>query len=338
MAKRDYYEVLGVPRTATADEIRNAYRKLARQFHPDVNKSPEAPKRFTEVQEAYDTLSDEPKRKLYDQYGHADPRAAAAGAGPGGAHYSWTGAGSPGGRMDIDSEDLSSMFEAFFGGRGGEGFGVGPGVGGMGGMGGGASRAKARRAKPRQPEPQTIEHEITIPFMTAAKGGSEQLRISVDGKTRTLDVTIPRGIADGARLRVRGGADGADVILRIKVGEHPLFRRSESRGGKAEGLDLFLDLPLTIAEATLGATVSVPTLDARVELTVPPGSASGRKLRLRARGLEDAKANKGDLYAVVKIVAPDGQRLDADETATLKRIADKFPSPRAGPEWTAGAA
>src|SRR5262249_17289420 len=161
------------------------------------------------------------------------------------------------------------------------------------------------------------EHEITVPFMTAAKGGSEQLRVSVDGKTRTLDVTIPRGIGDGARLRVRGGADGADVILRIKVGEHALFRRSGARGGKAEGLDLDLDVALSIAEATLGATVGAPTLDGRVELTVPPGSASGRKLRLRSRGLEDPKGAQGDWYAVVRIVAPDGQRLEADEAATL---------------------
>lgn len=342
MAKRDYYEVLGVPRTATADEIRKAYRKLARQYHPDVNKSPEAPTKFTEVQEAYDALSDEQKRKLYDQYGHAEPRPAGAGAGgPGtGAHYNWSGVGGPGGRMDIDAEDLSSMFEAFFGSRGGEAGGFGVGMGGVSGMGGGSGRGRAKRSRARQPEPEAeaVEHEITVPFMTAAKGGSEQLRISVDGKTRTLDVTIPKGIADGARLRVRGGADGADVILRIRVGEHPLFRRSEARGGKAEGLDLYLDLPLTIAEATLGATVSVPTFGGRVELTIPPGSASGRKLRLRGRGLEDAKANKGDLYAILRVVAPDGQRLSAEEAAALTRIAEKFPGPRTGPEWTAGAA
>src|SRR5438045_2762408 len=118
MAKRDYYEVLGVARTASADEIRKAYRTLARQLHPDVNKSPDAQKKFTEVQAAYDILSDEQKRKMYDQFGHAEPRAAGAGAGgPGGAgaHYTWTNVGGGGAGVDMDMEDLGSMFEAFFG-------------------------------------------------------------------------------------------------------------------------------------------------------------------------------------------------------------------------------
>lgn len=322
MAKRDYYQVLGVGRSATPDEIRKAYRKLAREFHPDVNKSPDAQKKFTEVQEAYDVLSDDKKRKSYDQFGHAAE--SAAGAGPGrGAHYTWSNVG--GGRPDIDSEELGSMFDAFFGGRGGD----------MGGMGGGRPRGGRRPGRAqRAPEPEAVEQDLDITFMTAVRGGTEHLRMSVNGKSRSIDVTIPRGIASGAKLRVRGDDDVGDIILRIRVGQHPVFRRVEHPGAVAdEGLDLYLDLPLTIAEATLGATVTVPTLETPVHLTVPPGSASGRKLRLRGKGVEDSKGTRGDLYAVVKIVPPDGKSLSHAEVEHLRAIADHSPAPRSGPNW-----
>jgi len=328
MAKPDYYQVLGVARTATADEIRKAYRKLARQFHPDVNKSADASKKFNEVQEAYDILSDEPKRKMYDQVGHADFRP--QGAGGGAPHYTWSNVGGGGARNEVDSEDLGSMFEAFFGGRGGN-FGGG----GMGGMGGGRGRAGRRPGRATSPaESPPVETQLDVAFMTAVKGGTERLRIDAGGKVSTIDVTIPKGIADGGRLRVKGGGGIGDVILKVRIGEHPLFRRTESRGvGGAQGLDLYLDLPLTIAEATLGATVPVPTLDGTLELTVPPGTASGRKLRLRGRGIEDAKGVKGDLYAIAKIAPPDGRSLTPEEAAALRGIAARFPGPRAGHDW-----
>lgn len=333
MAKRDYYEVLGVSRTASAEEIRKAYRTLARKFHPDVNKSPDAQKRFTEIQEAYDLLSDEQKRKMYDRYGHAGTQGAAAGGrggagggggAPGGGHYTWSNVGGPGGRADVDVEDLGSMFEAFFGGRGGD-------YGGMGGMGGGRTRGQRRRREPEAP-PAT-EAELEIGFMTAVRGGTERLRLQSDGRTKTIEVTIPKGVADGARLRVKG--EDGDVILRLRVGEHPVFRRTESRTGSATGgpLDLYMDLPLTIAEATLGAQVSVPTLDGAIELTVPPGTACGRKLRLRGRGVEDAKGAKGDLYAVAKIVPPDGRKLSPEDAAALRRISEAAGNPRVGQDW-----
>jgi DnaJ-class molecular chaperone len=224
------------------------------------------------------------------------------------------------------------MFEAFFGGKGG---GQGGGFG-MGGMGGGAPRGrtgggKARKATRAAPaEPEAIEHELDITFMTAAKGGTEPLRLSTEGKARTIEVKIPRGTPDGARLRVRGGADGQDIILRIKVGPHPLFRRTE-HGVGPQGLDLYLDLPLSIAEATLGAHVTVPTLDGSVELRIPPGTGSGRKLRVRGQGLEDAKGARGDLYAIIKIVPPTGEALSPQDAAALRRIAEAGPNPRA--DW-----
>jgi DnaJ-class molecular chaperone len=337
MAKRDYYDVLGVGRSASADEIRKAYRTLARQLHPDVNKAADASKKFTEVQEAYDVLSDEQKKKLYDQFGHAGVSPGAGGPAPAGGgrpHYSWSNVGGPGGvsGAEFDAEDLGSMFEAFFGERGGHGAGFGGGMGGMGGATRGRPGAgKARRAgRTPEAEPAAIEHELDITFMTAARGGTEPLRLNTDGKSRTIEVKIPKGTADGARLRVRGGADGQDIILRIKVGPHPVFRRTE-HGVGPQGLDLYLDLPLSIAEAALGATVTAPTLDGSVELRIPPGTASGRKLRVRGQGLEDAKGARGDLYAVVKIVPPESGQLSAADAAALRRISESGPSPRA--DW-----
>ena len=312
MAKRDFYEVLGVSKGASQDEIRKAYRALARKLHPDVNKSGDAAKKFSEVQEAYDALSDEQKRKMYDQVGHAG---AAGRAGPGGMHYNW----STGGRPDVDAEDMSSMFDAFFGGQGD-----------MSGMGG---RARAgKRGRRAAPEPEPTEHELDVTFLTAVRGGTERVRMNVGGQAKTIDVTIPRGIANGTRLRV--GADGAELILVVRVGQHPVFRRTEVvQRGLPEGLDLYLDLPLTIAEATLGATVTVPTLGAPIEVSVPPGTASGKKLRLRGKGIENAHGGAGDLYAIIKIVPPPSGSVTAQEGEMLRAIAERGPSPRSGPDW-----
>src|SRR5262249_14614193 len=158
------------------------------------------------------------------------------------------------------------------------------------------------------------------------KGGKESLRLEQNGKTKTIEVNIPKGVAEGARLRVKGAADG-DLILKVRIGEHPLYRRSENKGGSQQGLDLFLDLPLSIAEATLGATVPVPTREATVELTVPPGTASGKKLRLKGRGIEDAQRTKGDLYVITRIVPPVG--LTQAEADALRSLCSRFPGVRA---------
>lgn len=313
MANRDYYEILGVSRSASADEIKSAYRKLARKFHPDVSKAPDAEKRFAEVQEAYAILSDEQKRKLYDQFGHAGPASATgAGAWPPGAR-----GGGPGG-FDVDLDDLGSMFDAFFGGQGGAG-GFRTGKAGRTGAG--------RRARGAAP----VEVELPLSFLTAARGGRERVRLTVNGKETSLEVTIPPAVEPGSRLRVRG-VDGREVLLRVKVGGHPVFRRGDGAGA-GKGLDLYLDLPLTIAEATLGAKVGVPTLDGAVDLTVPPDSPSGRKLRVRGNGLKDQSGRTGDLYAVVKIVPPESGMLSASEREALGKIASHTPAPRRGAPW-----
>ncbi|MDQ7013441.1 MAG: DnaJ domain-containing protein [Planctomycetota bacterium] len=328
MAQRDYYKVLGVPRSASADEIKAAHRKLARKHHPDVNKSPDAEKNFAEIQEAYDTLSDPKKRKLYDQFGHTGQPAGAPGA-------AWSG-GAPGaggaGGFNVEVEDLGSMFDAFFGGKGGRGPAGGP--GGFRNAGGTRpGTPHGPRARPRPTPP--LEVSLPISFMTAARGGRERVRLTINGKDTSLEVKIPPAVEHGAKLRVRG-VDGRSVLLRVEIGGHPLFRRGEGASA-GKGLDLSLDLPLTIAEATLGTTVTVPTLDNAVELTIPPGTPSGRKLRLRGKGLTDQTGRAGDLYAVIKIVPPDPATLSDTERKTLEEIAGRSPNPRSDDGWPAAA-
>ncbi len=299
MSDRDYYEILGVSRTASEEEIRKAYRELARKYHPDVNKAPDAAEKFNEVQEAYDTLSDPEKRAKYDQFGRV--RVEAGGASP------WGEAGG----VDFDFDDFGSVFETFFRNRGGT-------------HGRTHTRARAQH-RPKTP----MRHEVHVSFMTAARGGKIDLRLQVGGEDKTISVTIPPGTVDGAKLRVRRpeGLD-RDLILTIRVGNHPHFRRV---AGKP--LDLEFDLPVSIVEATLGATIEVPTLDGRVELRLPGGTASGQKLRLRGRGLKGSDGSVGDLYAVVRIVPPDPASLTDEERKALETLGKRLPSPRQGEVW-----
>jgi len=319
MAKRDFYDVLGVGRGASAEEIKAAYRSLARKHHPDVNKSADAQARFTEIQQAYDVLSDEPKRRMYDQFGDAAPTSPGAGRRGQGAQWSGSGQG-----VDFDNEELGAMFDAFFGGRSG--------FGGVGGPGRTAPRAGRPRAAAKGA--QEHAHDITISFLTAARGGTERLRLADGDRTRTIEVKIPAGIGHGSHLRVKGaGPDGADLMLTISIGAHPLFRRGDG-ADSGRGLDLFVDLPLTFAEAALGATVSVPTLEAPVELRIPPSTASGRKLRVKGKGVRPDSGEPGDLYAVVKIVPPDGSSMSEAERELLRTVSQRQAPPRAGSEWS----
>lgn len=330
--KRDLYEVLGVSRHATADEIRSAHRRLARKLHPDINKGPDAAAKFAEVQEAYDVLSDPEKRKRYDQFGHAGlgemPMGGPGGpGGPGAPHgptYTWTnvgGRGGPGGNVDIG--DIGEIFEEMFGGRAGGPFGGGG--GGFGGFGGRGQRAKARPARGRDAE-RTIE----IAFLDAMRGTTTSVRIARASGAQTIEVRIPPGTADGTKLRLRGeggesesGGPRGDLILEVRVLPHPVFRR--------EGGDLIVDLPLTIAEATLGARVRVPTISGSVELTVPPGTSTGQRLRLRGQGAPTDAGGAGDLLAAVRIVAP--KDLPSADREALKAMAPRLGNPRTGPGW-----
>jgi curved DNA-binding protein len=316
-SQRDYYEVLAIPRSASADDIKRAYRKLAREHHPDVNKAPDAAKKFAEIQQAYDVLSDDAKRKEYDQFGFS-PR---AGAGPAGqSQYTWADAGG----HDINGEDMESVFDAIFGGRSGFGNQT-------------RGRARGPRARThRAEEPEPLRHDVRIPFMTMAKGGTESLRIREDGTSRSIEVTIPKGIHDAGQLRVRAAGsksgNAPDLIITVRVDPHPLFRRGEFEDS-GKGLDLFLDLPVTIAEATLGTTLAIPTLDDTVELALPPSTPSGKKLRLRGKGLSDPSGAKGDLYAIIKIVPPDAKSLSPEERHALEELARRATRVREGHGW-----
>lgn len=322
MSKRDYYEVLGITKSASQDEIKRAYRKLVREHHPDVSKAPDAAKKFSEIQEAYDLLSDEGKRRRYDQFGHENERFS-PGQARGGQHYEWSSAGPQRG-SPVEEEDLGAVFDAIFGERG---------------RGAGTRRGPFHDV---DDEPaQILRHAVTISFDTAWKGGVTPVRIEDSGgpgrgKSRTIEVQIPPGIADGTQLRVRGSGTsrrGApDLLIQIRVLPHQMFRRGEyEETGK--GLDLYLDLPISIAEATLGARVTIPTLDKPLDLVVPPGTNSGRKLRLKGQGLGDQSGNRGDLYAIVKIVPPAGGELSEAQRRELLAIAEKGPTIRAGPLW-----
>ena len=189
MAKRDHYEVLGVPRTATDDEIKKAYRKLARKYHPDHNKEPGAHEKFLEVQDAYDTLSDPEKRKMYDRFGHAGPAGGFGGTGGGGPRP-----GGGGVHVDFDPEDLGSMFDSFFGGGRA-----------------GSSPFGARASRRQQPKAPDTRHTIEIDLPTSVTGGTRTIEMRHASKTESVEVTIPPGITSGTKLRVRGVGQGSET-------------------------------------------------------------------------------------------------------------------------------
>jgi DnaJ-class molecular chaperone len=340
MAKRDYYDVLGVSKNATADEIKKAHRKLVRQYHPDVNKNnKQAEEKFKEVQEAYDVLSDPTKRANYDQFGHAgvgaggapgaggDPFDAfrRAQAGRGGARHEWRS--SPGVTVeDFDASDFGNgqfadIFEQLFGRGGAAGAGAG-----MGGAGRGAGRTR-QRAEPQRGA--DAEYPVTLTFAQAARGTTLPLQINRGGKIESIEVKIPAGVKDGSRIRLKGqgeqvvGGTPGDLFIITAVHPHPYFRR--------EGLDVLVDVPISVWEAFEGTKVEVPTLDGPVTLTIPPGTSSGAKLRIKGRGIERG-GEKGDQYVVTKIIMP--KDLDEEDNKSIDHLAKKHPlNPRADVHW-----
>jgi curved DNA-binding protein len=303
---RDYYEVLGVPRTATAEEIKRAYRQLARKHHPDLQVASErarASERFKEINEANEVLSDPDKRAKYDALG-ANWKGGMdftpppdTGRGPS-VTTEWEGFG-----------DFSDFFGSIFGRPSGGRAGAG--------------RAGGDRAGVRMPIPgNDVEGELPLTLDDVLHGG--QRRITVDG--RSLDVTIPRGIRDGATLRLAGqggpgvnGGPAGDVYLRTRLLPHPRYR--------VVGDDLEMDLPLWPWQAVLGAEVRVDTPDGPVTLTVPLGTQSGQRLRLRGRGLP-RDGGRGDLYAVVRIVVPTRPSAAEREAYEMLRQRASTPSDR----------
>ncbi|WP_027006191.1 DnaJ C-terminal domain-containing protein [Conexibacter woesei] len=299
---RDYYEVLGVPRGASADEIRSAYRRLARENHPDVSKDQDASARFSEISEAYEVLRDPEKRAQYDRLGR-DWRAGQDVSGTDGFR------GRDGGDVRFDfgtggDADFSDFFESLFGG------------------GRATSRGGRRRQRPGSGGDGFAlrggDHEATIELTLeeAARGGRRRFTLD-DG--RDYEVTIPPGVRDGQRIRLAGegapgvgGGPSGDLFLRVRLRPHPRFR--------VDGRDLEVDLPVAPWEAALGARVPVPTLDGDATVKVPGGSSSGRRLRLAGQGMPGPGGERGDLYAIVKIVVQ--RRLRRDEKRAYQQLAE----------------
>ena len=306
MASQDFYQILGVPRSAGQDEIQRAYRKLARTYHPDVNSDPAAEERFKEISEAYDVLSDPQTRRRYDAFGpdfrqvpeDVDPgqwRRSRAGAGAGQTRGgSWSGGfgrddGSSFSGGDIDVEDLLG---GIFGGRAGRRWGPIPGA------------------------DQEAEVELTVE--EAYRGTRRTVTLAGDGTRRSFEVTVPAGVTDGQRIRLAGqggrGSDGAsngDLYLIVRVASHPRYR--------LYGRDVYVELRLSPWEAVLGTSVPLDTPGGVVTVKVPAGTSSGRAIRLRGRGLPNPKGTAGDLFAEARIIVP--PRLSRAERRLFEQLA-----------------
>ncbi|MCE9619318.1 MAG: DnaJ domain-containing protein [Planctomycetes bacterium] len=292
---RDYYEILGVARDATADQIRDAHRKHARKYHPDLNKSPDAAAMFKETQEAYAVLSDAEKRAKYDRFGHA------------GESHGPAGGPDMGGFGGADAETLESIFGSFMGG----------------------GRGRAKRARGPQPG-EDLTSSIQVGFMTAALGGTHHVDLQGPSGPISMDVRIPAGITADGKLRLRGkgaagsgGGPSGDLVLSVKIAPHPWFRRDE--------LDIQLEVPISISEAALGAKVSVPLLQGSAEIRIEPGTPSGRKLRLKGKGIHCPQGT-GDFFAVVRIEPP--AALSPEDAEFMRQLGERLPSPRVGAPWS----
>jgi DnaJ-class molecular chaperone len=312
LSQRDYYDILGVPRSASAEEIRKAYKKLARKYHPDANADTAgAEQKFAEITEANEVLGDTDKRKKYDQFGENWSRVpdGATGGNPfngfGGHGF---GGGGPGG---FSMEDLL-----------GGAFGGGSPFGGRGGGPGGRP--------PRPQKGEDLRTSIQVPFLVGVEGGEHELTVKTGGKSDRLSFRIPPGIESGKTIRLAGQGHGSptggppgDVLVTINVARHPYFRR--------ERFNLVIEVPITVTEATLGAKIEVPTLvDGPVILSVPEGTSSGSRLRLRGNGvLNKATETRGDQDVIIKIVV--SKDLTEEATELLRKFDEAAPhAPRDG--------
>lgn len=355
MEKRDYYEILGVSKTATDAEIKSAFRKLAKKYHPDVSKEKDAAEKFKECQEAYAVLSDPAKRKQYDQFGHA----------------AFSGGGSGAGFSNFDFGDMSDIFEDLFGG-----------LGGFGGFSGFTSSGSRRSSTYRKGN--DVLYRMTIDFEDAVYGTKKDLKLDVTDtcsecsgkggfnastcstcrgsgtitseqrtmfgsfltkttcpdchgtgtsfekkcnachgngtikKNKTITITIPAGVDTDNRLRVAGkgeagtnGGNPGDLYVEFTVKDHEFYQRQDD--------DIYIDLPLTISEAVLGCKKDIPTLYGQVTLSIPAGTQSNDKLRLRSKGVENVSSKrKGDMYIIAKVITP--EKLTRDQKKLFESL------------------
>jgi DnaJ-class molecular chaperone len=293
----DYYKTMGVSKTASQDEIDKAYRNLARKYHPDLNPDDQegAKKKFQELQEAYDTLKDPEKRKLYDQLGEGYKQYSGTGPGanPFGTGGNPFGSGSFTWTSSSAGIDINDILGQMFGGGGGDNPFAG-------------KTSSRRRSRSAMPAGENILSTIDVPFKTAVLGGTVSLNYQMpSGRRETLDVKIPAGIDDGKKIRLRGkggdssvgGAPG-DLILEVHIKPHPHFTR--------QGKNLYVHIPITLREAALGGKADIPTPTGTITMTIPPGSTTGKKLRISGHGVSPTKKGekKGDLFVVFDVVLP----------------------------------
>ena len=314
LGMRNPYDVLGVAKTASAGDIKSAFRKLAKKYHPDQSKEPKAKERFAEIGTAYEILGDDKKRAAFDR-GEIDAEGK-----PRAPQFEGFGFGrQPGGGGAADFRHFGFDFGG--GGFSSDSGGVDPDI--LSELFGGRSRSRAR---PQPSRGEDIAVSLAAPLTTVAQGGSVRVALPTG---RTLDAAVPAGIEEGKSIRLRGqghpghrGGPPGDVIVTIRYAAHPLF--------KAEGRDLRLDLPITLYEAVLGGKVRVPTLSGEVEMSIGPGISGGRVLRLRGKGLPPtADQPAGDLLATIRIVLPASP--DRELTELMKTWRDRKPyDPRSG--------
>lgn len=331
----DYYSTLGVSKDASDAEIQKAYRELARKYHPDLNPDDKSAKeKFQKVQRAFEVLSDKEKRQMYDRYGPAfEQMGAGAGAGAGAGGGGPYGGFAPGGGTFTWSSGEGGGFDFsdLFGG------GTGTGAGGgfedllrqfSRGASTGTQRGGGRARRARGAD---LTHEIHVPFQTAIEGGQIELGLErPSGKRETVTVRIPAGIEDGTKMRLRGqgeaggrGGPAGDLLLTVRVDEHPHFQR--------RGKNLYLRVPVSLAEAALGAKIEVPAPSGVISVMVPPGSSSGTKLRIRGQGVP-SEQGRGDLIVELQVALP--KNLDPESLEAIRGIDQRNPlQPRAGLRW-----
>jgi curved DNA-binding protein len=308
---RDYYQTLGVSKSAADDEIKSAFRKLARKHHPDLAKDKKAAEeKFKEINEAYEVLSDPEKRKKYDQYGsdwqHAGAGfagSAAGGAGAGGGFGGFGGAGAGGPDFHFGGTGYSDFFEQFFGTRRGRGFG-----------GGVDFEETPQRGR-------DVEADILVSLDEVLGGATRQIsfRKGNSPEVQTYTVKIPKGVREGQRIRLAGqGGEGGsrgesgDLYLRVKLQQHPDYR--------FEGSDIYHEVGIPAWQAVLGGELTIPTPDGKAKLKIPRGTQSGKKFRISGRGLPVKGGGRGDFYAVVEILVP--ETLSEEQEGLWRRLAD----------------
>ncbi|MFH1875167.1 MAG: DnaJ C-terminal domain-containing protein [Pseudomonadota bacterium] len=315
---KDYYQILGVPRNASQDDIKKAYRRLAKQYHPDLSKGDKSTEdKFKEISEAYNVLSDTDQRKKYDMFGSGGP-----GPGFGGFDWQQAGGGAPGGGTYYRYQtgpnsnpegfgDLGDLFSELFN---------------MGGIRQGPKTG--RRPKQTYQEEavngQDTFTNIEIGFNEAISGTKRVISIKRGDKVERITVKIPAGVDNGSKVRVSGkgqpgfgGGQAGDLYLHIQVAPHPEFWR--------EAADIYTEVPITIYDAVLGASVEVPTIEGHAKMKIPAGTAGGQKFRIKNQGapILGKKGKRGDQYVIVKVVPP--KDLPGEMKKTISELAEKFP-------------